>query len=397
MNELQSKIQEVGKSILPIVIFVSLVSLLLVPVETPVIYRFFIGSILLFLGLAIFLWGIDQSMEPIGRHLAGEMARSKKTIYAVVLSFILGFLVTVAEPDLMILGEQVSSATGGLIGARFLVIMVSIGVGVMIAIGTMFTLFSKPLKWLMGAVYLVVFMLAIFVSDEFFAISFDASGATTGALTTPFILALSVGLSRIKGGKSSEADSFGLVGVMSSGPILAVMLMSVISRQSNIQGQSVPFVASDDIFGPITSAIGPTFVESIISLLPISILFFIYNFAKFKLSLRNILSIVRGLIYTLIGLTFFLVGANAGFMDMGRLLGVGLTAEHSPVLMVLGFILGFIVVSAEPAVHVLGEQIEEVTTGQIPIAVIRKTLSIGVGIAVALSMLRILEPSVKLW
>ena len=132
------EIKEVGKSVCQLHLCFS--HHLLLVVETPVIYRFFIGSILLFLGLAIFLWGIDQSMEPIGRHLAGEMARSKKTIYAVVLSFILGFLVTVAEPDLMILGEQVSSATGGLIGARFLVIMVSIGVGVMIAIG-IFTLF----------------------------------------------------------------------------------------------------------------------------------------------------------------------------------------------------------------------------------------------------------------
>lgn len=397
MNSLQVRIKEVAQSIIPIVIFVGILSMAFVRIDFPIVQRFFIGSVLVFVGLSIFLWGVDQSMEPIGYHMAHEIATSKVLLKTIVLSFLLGFLITIAEPDILILSDQVESASGGTLNAAFLVRMVSIGVGVLISIASIRILTDFRYNVLMLIVYAIILLLALNVSEEFLAISFDSSGATTGALTTPFVLAISIGLSRTKGGKTAEEDSFGIVGAMSAGPILAVMLISVLSGQSGIQGEAEPFVTSDSVFAPILADFKGTFVDSLIALLPITVLFFIFNGFKFKVKKSELISIIRGLVYTLIGLTLFLVGAHTGFMDMGRVLGYGLADEYLPFLPILGLLLGMLVVLAEPAVHVLGEQVENVTSGNIQNGLLRMTLSIGVGLAIALSMVRIMIPEVKLW
>jgi hypothetical protein len=397
MSLLYDKIKEVFKTLAPVVALVLLISYTIIDVETDVILRFIVGSILLLLGLTIFLWGVDLAMNPIGEYMSTEVATAKSPIKIAILSFLLGFLVTVAEPDLLILGNQIEGASGGTLGSSIIVYMVSIGVGVMISLGVFRLLRDKPLNIFMTITYGIILALALFVSEEFLAIAFDASGATTGALTTPFVLALSLGLSNVKGGKNAEENSFGLVGIMSAGPILAVMLLSIISRQKNIQGEVGEYIFQEGVFGPILDAIPHMFIESLIALLPITILFFIFNFAKFKIKKSDIGAIIRGLIFTLIGLVIFLTAVNSGFMDMGRIIGMEIAKMNKGLLIGLGFVMGLIVVLVEPAVHVLGEQIEEVTGGYIPVSLIRMTLSLGVGTAIALSMVRIVVPSVKLW
>ncbi|NLE24435.1 MAG: DUF1538 domain-containing protein [Clostridiaceae bacterium] len=398
MSLLFEKTKEVVRTLLPVVLLVLLLCFTIVDVETDVLTRFIVGSVLLLIGLSIFLLGVDLSMNPIGENMSQEVATSKTPIKIAVLSFFLGFLITVAEPDLLILGSQIESASGGALGATIIVYMVSIGVGVMISLGVFRLLRDKPSYTAsMAITYGVIFALSFFVSEEFLAISFDASGATTGALTTPFVLAISLGLSRIKGGKNSEENSFGLVGVMSAGPILAVMLMSIISGQKNIQGDAGEYIIAEGVLGPIIHEFPGILLESLIALLPITILFFIFNFGKFKLSKEDLKGIITGLGFTLLGLTIFLTAVNSGFMDMGRIIGIELGKMSPWILIGIGFLLGLIVVLVEPAVHVLGEQIEEVTSGHIPISLIRTTLSIGVGIAIALSMVRIVVPEVKLW
>ncbi|HBC32651.1 MAG TPA: DUF1538 domain-containing protein [Clostridiales bacterium] len=397
MNLLFEKTKEVIQTLLPVVILVLLISFTIVDVGTDVIIRFIVGSVMLLMGLAIFLWGVDLSMNSIGEHMSREVATSRSVLKIAVLSFFLGFLITVAEPDLLILGSQVEDASGGTLNSTLIVYMVSVGVGVMISLGVFRLLKDVPLNIFMAITYSVIFVLALFVSEEFLAISFDASGATTGALTTPFVLALSLGLSQVKGGKKSEENSFGLVGIMSAGPILAIMLISIISGQKNIQGDAAEFVAAEGVLGPMINIFPTIFIESLVALLPISILFFIYNFAKFKLPKGELFGIIRGLVLVLIGLVLFLTAVNSGFMDMGRILGMEIAKMNPWILIGIGFVVGFIVVLVEPAVHVLGEQIEEVTGGHIPLNLIRMTLSIGVAIAISLSMVRILIPGVKLW
>lgn len=398
MNLLQQKVKEVAQSLFPIVILVLLIIFGLVDVSHQLLFRFLFGAIFLFVGLSIFLWGVDQCMNPIGYHMASEIATSKKLSKALILAFILGFLINIAEPDLIILGSQVEGASGGQISGPTMVAMVSVGVGLMVALGSLQVLMNKKYNRLMGGVYFLILILSLFVADEFVAISFDASGATTGALTTPFILAISFGLSRMKGGEKSEEDAFGLVGAMSAGPMLAVMAMAILTRQTHIQGDAVSYVFDNtQILAPLLQALPSTLLESFRALGPIALLFFFFNYRSFKLNKFELIGILRGLVYTILGLTFFLVGANHGFMDMGRLLGMGLAENHLYLLPLFGFLTGLIVVLAEPAVHVLGEQIREVSAGAIPLKLIRLTLSIGVGTAIALSTLRIMIPSIKLW
>ncbi|NLP00687.1 MAG: DUF1538 domain-containing protein, partial [Clostridiaceae bacterium] len=398
MSLLFEKAKEVLRTLLPVVILVLLLCFTIVEVEPDVLIRFIVGSVLLLVGLSIFLFGVDLSMHPIGEYMSEEMATSKTPIKIALLSFFLGFLITVAEPDLLILGSQVQSASGNVLSSSIIVYMVSIGVGVLILLGVFRLLRDKPsFSAFMAIIYAIILVLVFFVSEEFLAISFDASGATTGALTTPFVLAISLGLSRIKGGKSTEENSFGLVGVMSAGPILAVMLMSIISGQKHIQGHAGEYVIAEGVLGPIINKFPGIFLESLIALLPITILFFIFNFAKFKLSLGELKEIITGLGFTLLGLTIFLTAVYSGFMDMGRIIGIEIGKMSPWILIGIGFLLGLIVVLVEPAVHVLGEQIEEVTSGHIPVSLIRTTLSIGVGTAIALSMVRIVVPQVKLW
>ena len=397
MNLLKQKMNEVVRSLLPIVAMVLLLVFTLVKTDTDVIIRFLLGSVLVMLGLGIFLWGVDLAMNPIGSYLAEQVATSRSGIGVAVLSFLMGFLVTVAEADLLILGHQVESASSGTLGAMTIVYSVSVGVGVLIAFGTFRLLRGRSYPLFMAIAYAINFALAIFVAEEFMAVAFDASGATTGALTTPFVLALSMGMARVKGGHTAEEDSFGMVGVMSAGPIMAVMLLSILTGQEHIQGEAAPFVATDGIFGPLLNDLPKTALESLIALLPLSALFFVLNFIKFKAPKAEIIRILKGLLYTLIGLTLFLAGAHAGFMDMGRIIGMDIASQHQMLLPVVGLVMGMIVVLMEPAVIVLGQQIEDATGGRIPIKIIKITLSIGVGLAIAGSMLRIMIPWMKLW
>ena len=397
LTQVLDKTQEVTRTLLPVVVLVLLLCFTIVDVKTDIILRFLVGSVILLIGLSIFLWGIDLAMNPIGEHLSWEVATSNTPWKIAILSFMLGFLINVAEPDLLVLGSQVEAATGAAISGSVFVYIVSVGVGILVSLGVFRLLQDVPHSKFMGVVYSTIIVLTFFASEEFLAFSFDASGATTGALTTPFILALSLGLSKVKGGQTLEENSFGLVGIMSAGPMFAVIIMSIITGQKNIQAVTVDFLASEGVIGPILKAIPEVFTVSLVALLPISTLFFIYNFKKFKLQNDELKEICKGLAFTLSGLVLFLTAVNSGFMDMGRVIGMEIAKMNHWILIGVGFLLGFIVVLVEPAVHVLGEQVEKVTGGHIPISIIRATLSIGVALAVSLSMVRILVPGVKLW
>ncbi|MCF6463205.1 DUF1538 domain-containing protein [Clostridium sp. Cult1] len=398
MNILFNKFKEVSFSVLPITLLVIVLSFTLVPLEMEMFIRFIIGAILVIIGLGIFLFGAEIGISPIGNLMGETIAKTNKSYIVGILGFVLGFFITVAEPDLQILASQVNSATGGIIPSYLILIVVSIGVGIMVSIGLLRILYEKPLNKLFTIVYSIILILGFWVSEEFLAISVDASGATTGAMTTPFILALGLGVSQLKGGTTSEEDSFGLVGIASTGPILAIMLLNIIIGQNNIQGQAEAFIPNIGILSPYISQFPILMKESLLTLLPLFILFIIFNKSKFKLTKRKKNRIYKGLLYTYIGLTLFLVGVNAGFMEVGRVMGNGIAnLESNWLLPAVGFLLGMVVVLAEPAVYVLTEQVEEVTAGHIKKKIILGTLSIGIAFAVTMSMFRIMIPSLKLW
>ncbi len=397
MNILLKKLKEVSLSVLPITILVVILSFTIVPIGTEMFIRFLIGAMFVIIGLGVFLFGAHIGIGPIGNLMGETIAKTNKVHLVGILGFILGFFITIAEPDLQILARQINLASGGKLSSLLILIVVSIGVGIMVAIGLLRILYGKRLNKIFTLVYFIILILGVNVSEEFLAISVDASGATTGAMTTPFILALGYGVSQLKGGETSEEDSFGMVGLASAGPIFAIMSMSIIKGLTDIQGEVEAFVPNTGILSPYFKVFPQLLKESIITLFPLLILFLIFDKTKFKLNKKNKNTILKGLLYTYIGLTLFLVGVNAGFMEVGRVMGEGIAISHPWLLPVVGFLLGMVVVLAEPAVYVLTEQVEDVTAGHIKKRVILVALSLGIAFAVSMSMLRIMIPSLKLW
>lgn len=399
MSVFVTKLKEVLSSVLPITIIVLILNFTLTPLETPLIIRFLIGATFIIFGLTIFLIGVDIGITPIGNNMGATVVRTNKLWFVAIAGLILGFFISVAEPDLHILAGQVDSVTSGLISKGSIVVVVSIGIAIMLAIGLIRIVFNFPLYKLLTIIYGFIFILAFLCSPEFLAISFDASGATTGALTVPLILALAMGVSKMKkDSKASEKDSFGLVAVASTGAILSVMLMSILSSTDEITGSLEQENVSDLIIYPFIHEIPKIAGEIIIAIFPILILFLIFQKISFKLSKREVRKILFGILFTFIGLVLFLVGVNAGFMDVGAAVGYSVASLDNKLYVVLvGFVLGVVTILAEPAVYVLTHQIEDVTSGYVRRKVVMFTLAIGVGIAVALSMIRILIPELQLW
>jgi hypothetical protein len=399
LNILVEKFKEVALAVLPITIIVLILNITITPLESYQILRFLLGAVLIVIGLSIFLFGTEIGIGPIGNLMGTSLAKSNKVWIIGIAGLILGFLISIAEPDLHVLAGQVSNVTDGIISKPSLIIVVSIGIAAMISLGLLRIVFNKPLNKVLTGLYFVIFVFALFSSSEFLAISFDASGATTGAMTVPFILALGIGVSSLKKGKESEEDSFGLVAIASAGVIITVILMGVLTRPEGYSGDlAYDTTLSTSIIGPFLQKAPTMMLEVLLALLPILSLFYIFNIIVFKLQKKKLLKISKGLIYTFLGLVLFLTGVNAGFMEIGSAVGYGVAAlDNNWVLILTGFILGLVVILAEPAVYVLTEQIENVTSGYVKRNVILFTLSIGVAFAVALSMLRIVVPQIQLW
>lgn len=398
MRELLSKFKEVTVSVLPITIIVLILNFTITPIESDLIWRFLIGAVFIIVGLGIFLFGADLGIQPIGTLMGSTLTKTKKISIIILFGFVLGFFITIAEPDLQILAKQVNEVTSGAVSQAVLLIVVSLGVAVLLVIGLLRVVFNIALSKILTILYGIILLLSIFTSSGFLGISFDAAGATTGSMTVPFILALGLGIASVNGKKTSEEDSFGLVAIASIGPIASVLIMSIISKveiSSELSNNNNGAV--NGILSPYIHEIPKILLEVAVALLPLVVLFLIFQIIYFKLSKKKFMKILKGMGYTFIGLVLFLTGVNAGFMEVGSEIGRAVALlENNWILIPIGFILGFTVIFAEPAVHVLNEQVEDVTSGHIKKEFILYTLSIGVAIAVSLSMIRIMVPWMKL-
>ncbi|MEQ0488218.1 DUF1538 domain-containing protein [Anaerococcus murdochii] len=366
---------------MPIAILVVILNFF-VGVESRLLVNFFLGCVGVILGLGVFLTGVEISVSEIGSIMGEFLARFDSIIKVIVFGVFIGFTISIAEPDLLILAGEVTTAIG--IPAQVIVMIISLGVGIMISFGLYRIFKDISLSTMMCLIYGIVFILMIFTEEMGHAIAFDASGATTGAMTTPFIIALGLGVANLKGEKS-EDDSFGLVGLASTGPILAGLLMSLFS------GGGGEILADHAAHSPLMSGI----INSTFAIVPIALVFYIMNYLYFKIEKDELRSISLGLVYTYLGLILFLTSVEGGFMDLARVMGEGLS--HSKFLPLIGFVLGLLVVLAEPAVAVLSEQVEDVTGGSIPRKNILIALSIGVAFAVMLAIFRIRIEGFALW
>lgn len=400
MSVLIPKFKEVLYSVLPITVIVLILHFTLTPMETPLIIRFLIGAALIIIGLTIFLVGVDGGITPIGNIMGSSIVKSNNLWIVAISGLLLGFFISIAEPDLHILATQVDTVTSGMVSRYNVVAIVSLGIAIMLSMGLIRIVYNYPLYKMLSILYGIIFILALFTSPEFLAISFDASGATTGALTVPFILALAIGVSKLKkDSKSSEKDSFGLVAIASTGAIISVALTSIISKTDKITGGlESSEVASTAIIRPFLENLPPIARDILVALAPILIIFLIFQKISFKLHKSAVRKIIFGMLFTFIGLVLFLLGVHTGFMEVGSTVGFKLASMDSKAyIVIVGFILGMVTILAEPAVYVLTHQIEDVTSGYVKRKVVMGTLALGVAFAVALSVVRVLIPGIQLW
>jgi len=400
LQVLLEKFKEVLFAVLPITLIVLFLNFTLTPLEPQLLIRFVIGATLIILGLSIFLFGVDIGISPIGHLMGANLAKTNKIGIIILAGLLLGFFISMAEPDLHILAGQVDAVTSGAVTRLSIIIVVSIGIAAMMTLGLIRIIYNIPLYKILTVLYVIILALSLFTPSQFLAIAFDASGATTGAMTVPFILALALGVSALKkDSKASEKDSFGLVAITSTGAIIAVMLMSLITKNQGLAGSVIKEETStSSLISPFLQQLPTLSGEIFLALLPLLIVFLMSHKLFFDLSSRKFKKILKGLIYTFIGLVLFLTGVNAGFMDVGSTLGSAIASLDNPaVLIITGFILGLVTILAEPAVYVLTNQIEDVTSGYVKRKVVLSALAIGVGLAVALSVLRVIVPGLQLW
>ncbi|NLO47199.1 MAG: DUF1538 domain-containing protein [Clostridiales bacterium] len=400
MDALKDKLKEVLASVLPITVIVLVLHFTLCPLESAMLYAFLVGSALVIIGLTVFLFGIDQGLEPIGHGIGNTLGHAKSFSVTITICLVLGFFISYAEPDLHILAGQVDGVTSGQFNHTLMVVAVSIGISIMMTLGLLRILKGIRLKYVFTIAYGLILILSLFSSFDFIAIAFDASGATTGAITVPFMLALAAGISAMKSEKrASEADSFGLVGISSTGAILGVLIAGLILGVDKLEGtlpeHSITETGLIETYGSKLLTIA---WESLLSLLPIIIVYVLFQIFSFKQKKNRVFDISRGLFLTLLGLVVFLLGVNGGFMEVGTQIGIQLTSMSSkfPVLIV-ALLLGLTTVLAEPAVHVLTNQVEDVTGGSVNRILVLVFLSVAVGLSIFMSVLRTLLPNVDLW
>ena len=397
MNEkLKEKTREALTSVLPITVIVLVLSVTLVPMEVGTLALFLTGAVLLIVGMGFFPLGAEISMTPLGQGIGGSIVRQKKTWLAVVICFAMGAIITISEPDLQVLANQVAAIPNAV-----LIWTVAAGVGVFTAVAVLRILYRVPLSKMLLGLYLLLFVVSLFVPNEFLAVAFDAGGVTTGPMTVPFIMALGVGVSSIRGDRHAADDSFGLVAMCSIGPILAVLILGIVFRASDSTyiPPVLPEVSDSVELWQLFHVSLPTYLEEIaVSLLPIIVMFGIFQFVALHMDRRSLGRIAVGLAYTYVGLVLFLTGANVGFMPAGNYLGQVLAGQSFRwIIIPIGMLIGYFIVKAEPAVYVLNKQVEEVTDGAISAKAMGTALSAGVSISVGLAMVRVLTGVSILW
>ncbi len=390
MKELWSKIKEALVSALPVTAIVYIMALTpWFDFSSAELITFTIGAVLLVLGIGLFNLGADLAMTPMGTHVGSGLSKQRKLGLLLAVCFVLGLLITVAEPDLQVLAKQVSAVMNGTV----LIYAVGFGVGAFLVISILKIVFKKSLSNILMLFYMLLFAVALMLvvngNGSLLPLAFDSGGVTTGPITVPFIMALGVGISSVLGDRRSKENSFGLVALCSVGPILAVLLLGVFSK--NDMTYTVDnYTVSGDILGAFLHTAGHTAKEVAIALGLIVGFFLICQVIFLKLPKRRLLRIGVGVVFTYLGLVIFLTGVNEGFMRIGYKLGYELAKQHPAFLTGFGLVMGVLVVLAEPAIHVLNQQVEEVTGGLVTKRSMILGLCIGVGAAIALSVIRII-------
>ena len=395
LKQLWEKLKEAWISDLPVTFIVLILYFTpLVNLNAKELGVFFFSAFMLILGIGLFNLGADMAMGVMGEQVGKALIKSKKPWLIALVLFLLGLFITIAEPDLQVLANQI----GNVIEPTMLIIFVGIGVGIFLVIAVIKIIVKANLTMIIIFFYMMMFALTALVleneADDFLALSYDSGGVTTGPITVPFIMALGLGIATTIGGRNAKENSFGLVALCSIGPIIAVLILGLTIDPTKLDSSTLFDLSQYDLPDNIVVGFGYQILETIrkviIALGLVVAFFIIINFTLIKLPKKKLIQITIGIIYTFLGLVIFLSAAEFGFLSIGFKMGTQMAEFNEYLTVLFGLGIGAVVVLAEPAVHVLTKQVEEVTTGGVTKRQMLIALSIGVGIAISLSLLRII-------
>ncbi len=378
-----SKFKEALVSVLPITLLILVFNFIFVPMDGNQLINFFIGAALLIVGMGLYTLGSEISIEPIGGMIGSRVTQSRKLPLILAVCFVIGVIVTIAEPDLTVLATQVAAIPNAV-----LIGVVAAGVGLFMLIATLRIVLKIELKWVLIFFYAAMFILAAFAPPDFLPLAFDSGGVTTGPITVPFIMAFGIGISSVLGGKQSQDSSFGMIGISSIGPIIAVLILGLFFHPEVTESasQNMTFLQAFPLY----------LKEVAIALAPIVVFFLLFHLFSLRLPTKTLLRIMIGILYTYLGLSIFLTGANVGFLPAGSHIGAAIVGTNKWLLIPIGSLIGAVLVLAEPAVHVLNKQVEEITDGIIRRRTMLAVLSVSMAVAIALSMVRV-STGISIW
>lgn len=394
--KLKEKTKESLSAVLPITLIVLFISIFLVPMELGHIVLFLTGALMLILGMGLFQLGAEMAMTPLGEGIGVQISKSKRVLTVLLLGFIMGFIITISEPDLQVLAEQVPGVPN-----NTLIIAVALGVGLFLALAIVRIRDQISLSMMLLVFYGVLLVMSFFVPGSFVAVAFDSGGVTTGPMTVPFIMAMGVGLASVRSDKNADSDSFGLVALSSVGPILAVMVLGCFFKPDAAEYALTDIEAvttTRDVARVFVRGL-PKFAEEVlVSLLPIAAVFVIFQLVCRRYHGKQVWKIMIGIAYTYTGLVLFLCGVNLGFAPVGAYLGEQLALiKYNWAIVPIGMLIGYYIVKAEPAIQILNHQVESVTDGAISVKAMNTCMSVGVAISVGLAMLRVMTGISIMW
>ncbi len=395
-KKLKETTHEALSAVLPITVIVFILSVVISPMPVGTLMLFLFGAVLLVFGMGLFTMGADMSMMRMGEDIGATMTKPRRILLVTLVSFAMGVIITIAEPDLQVLAALIPG-----IPNLTLILTVAIGVGIFLVVAVFRILFQIRLSMILLVCYIIVMVLSILAPDRIVPAAFDSGGVTTGPITVPFIMALGLGLASVRGDRESLDDSFGLVAICSIGPILSVLLLGVFFRpeEALYTPPVIPQVAtSRDVMVEFLHGAPHYFAEMLAAIWPLIAVLVVFQLLTRRYHKRQLLRLVIGYVYTFIGLVLFLTGVNVGFIPVGQSLGASIASSPMKWLLIpLGALIGYFIVAAEPAVHVLKKQVEEVSLGTIQGKVVQRYLSIGVSVSLAIAMLRVLTELSIYW
>ncbi len=390
------KLEEALQAVLPVMMIVLVLSFTVAPLPSSILLAFLFGGLLLVIGMTFFSLGAEIAMEPMGEYMGGSITKTRNLFIILPFCFVLGMMITISEPDLQVLADQVLSVPNAV-----LILSVAAGVGLFLVVALLRMLLRIPLRNMLVFFYAATFILAFFAPDQFMSVAFDSGGVTTGPMTVPFIMSFGLGITYIRSDKHAEDDSFGLVALCSIGPIMAVLILSMIYRPDNVEYTQVaiPEIADTRDLSFMFIKSYPTYMYDIaVSLIPIIVMFILFDIILLRINRKELLRILMGCVYTYFGLATFLTGVNTGFMPAGSFLGTALASHGFRwIILPVGVLIGYFIVRAEPAVYVLMEKVEELTDGSISGRSLQTSLSIGMAVSVGIAMIRVLTGLNIMW